>query len=452
MSATNYTPIYLYNSGTATNTPSAANLGAGELAINYADGKLFYKDGSAAVQVIAWKTTPTTAGGTGLTSYTAGDLPYYASGSALSKLGIGTANYVLTSSGTAPQYVAQSTLTVGNATNAVNVGTTDNTSSSSTYYPTLVSATSGNNPITTSSTKLSFVPSTGVLSANGVALTGNLGTVTSVAALTLGTSGTDLSSTVATGTTTPVITLNVPTASTTNRGALSAADWTTFNGKQAALVSGTNIKTVGGASLLGSGDVGTIGVAYGGTGLTSLTAGYIPYGNGTSAFSSGVGLTFDGTNLKLGTSNGGVIFNNSSALTNSTLNDYEVGTFTPVLAFGGGSTGIVYTNRSGNYTKVGNKVTVSIGIYLSSKGSSTGNATITGLPFTSLNAAFIASSGLIVGSINFLSTTFPLYGVVGGAATSISLQSSVNGNTNLTDTNFSNAMYFSISLTYLASF
>ena len=165
MSATNYTPIYLYNSGTATNTPLAANLGAGELAINYADGKLFYKDGSAAVQVIGWKTTPTTAGGTGLTSYTAGDLPYYASGSALSKLGIGTANYVLTSSGTAPQYVAQSTLTVGNATNAVNVGTTDNTSSSSTYYPTLVSATSGNNPITTSSTKLSFVPSTGKLTA-----------------------------------------------------------------------------------------------------------------------------------------------------------------------------------------------------------------------------------------------------------------------------------------------
>jgi len=61
------------------------------------------------------------------------------------------------------------------------------------------------------------------------------GTVTSVAALTLGTTGTDLSSTVANSTTTPVITLNVPTASATNRGALSAADWTTFNNKQNAL-------------------------------------------------------------------------------------------------------------------------------------------------------------------------------------------------------------------------
>jgi hypothetical protein len=58
------------------------------------------------------------------------------------------------------------------------------------------------------------------------------GTVTSVDALTLGTTGTDLSSTVANSTTTPVITLNVPTASATNRGALSSTDWTTFNNKQ----------------------------------------------------------------------------------------------------------------------------------------------------------------------------------------------------------------------------
>jgi hypothetical protein len=64
--------------------------------------------------------------------------------------------------------------------------------------------------------------------------TSNLGTVTSVAALTLGTTGTDLSSTVANGTTTPVITLNVPTASATNRGALSSTDWSTFNAKQPA--------------------------------------------------------------------------------------------------------------------------------------------------------------------------------------------------------------------------
>ena len=68
--------------------------------------------------------------------------------------------------------------------------------------------------------------------AGTLSATGSGGTVTSVAALTLGTTGTDLSSTVANGTTTPVITLNVPTASATNRGALSSTDWSTFNSKQ----------------------------------------------------------------------------------------------------------------------------------------------------------------------------------------------------------------------------
>ena len=89
------------------------------------------------------------------------------------------------------------------------------------------------------------------------------GTVTSVAALTLGTTGTDLSSTVATGSTTPVITLNVPTASAANRGALSSSDWSLFNGKQAALVSGTNIKTINGTSVLGSGDLTVSGTVTG---------------------------------------------------------------------------------------------------------------------------------------------------------------------------------------------
>jgi hypothetical protein len=104
-----------------------------------------------------------------------------------------------------------------------------------------------------SATKTGKLSSTDWTTFNGK---GN-GTVTSVAALTLGTTGTDLSSTVATGTTTPVITLNVPTASAANRGAVSSTDWSTFNAKQDALVSGTNIKTVNGTTILGSGDLNT---------------------------------------------------------------------------------------------------------------------------------------------------------------------------------------------------
>ena len=120
---------------------------------------------------------------------------------------------------------------------------------------------SGGIGVTTAAANQVFAgPTTGAAAAPAFrALTSSdvppLGYVTSVAALTLGTTGTDLSSTVANPTTTPVITLNVPTASTTNRGALSSTDWNTFNGKQAALVSGTNIKTVGGVTLLGAGDV-----------------------------------------------------------------------------------------------------------------------------------------------------------------------------------------------------
>jgi 6-phosphogluconate dehydrogenase len=88
------------------------------------------------------------------------------------------------------------------------------------------------------------------------------GTVTSVAALTLGTTGTDLSSTVATGTTTPVITLQVPTASASNRGALSSTDWTTFNNKAPAV---------------------------------TYTSTYVPYGQGTTTPALSSSFTYNST-------------------------------------------------------------------------------------------------------------------------------------------------------------
>jgi microcompartment protein CcmK/EutM len=82
-------------------------------------------------------------GGTGLTSVTAGSLLYGNGTSALNALAIGTANYVLTSSGSAPQYVAQSTLSVGSATNATNTAITANTTDTADYI-TFVNGTSGN--------------------------------------------------------------------------------------------------------------------------------------------------------------------------------------------------------------------------------------------------------------------------------------------------------------------
>ena len=130
-------------------------------------------------------------------------------------------------------------------------------------------------------------------SSNPSGYTSNTGTVTSVAALTIGTTGTDLSSSVATGTTTPVITLNVPTASASNRGALSAADWTTFNNK----VPSSRTLTINGVSYDLSADRSwTISGGVTGSGTTN----YIPKFTGSSAI--GNSIMYDtGTQIGIGT-------------------------------------------------------------------------------------------------------------------------------------------------------
>jgi hypothetical protein len=143
------------------------------------------------------------------------------------------------------------------------------------------------------------------------AIGGGSGSVTAGAALTLGTTGPDLSSTVATGTTTPVMTLNVPTASASNRGALSATDWSTFNNKQAA---GSYV-TVGGA--LGTPSSGTLtnctfptlnqnttGTAAGLSTILAVASGGT--GTATPALVAGTNITITGTwpNQTVATSTG----------------------------------------------------------------------------------------------------------------------------------------------------
>jgi hypothetical protein len=162
---------------------------------------------------------------------------------------------------------------------------------------------------------------------------GGGGTVTSVSALTLGTTGTDLSSSVANSTTTPVITLNVPTASASNRGALSSSDWNTFNAKQDALVSGTNIKTINGNSVLGSGDlvisggsspftkiaIGTTGTIVTGTTTNTITQSILIPAN---TFTSNNGLDVIARFTKTGSVGGGnyrMYINTSNSITGATL-------------------------------------------------------------------------------------------------------------------------------------
>ena len=77
---------------------------------------------------------------------------------------------------------------------------------------------------------------------------------------------------------------------------------TQLNAKQATLVSGTNIKTVNGTTLLGSGDLGTIGVANGGTGTaTAFTAGSVVFAGASGVYSQdNANLFWDDTNNRLG--------------------------------------------------------------------------------------------------------------------------------------------------------
>jgi hypothetical protein len=88
----------------------------------------------------------------------------------------------------------------------------------------------------------------------------------------------------------------------------------------------------------------------------------------------------------------------------NTLDDYEEGTFTPTIAFGGASVAITYSDQLGFYTKIGNLVTCQIRILLSSKGTSSGDATITGLPFTAAGGGAYSGVAGRISSMTFADT------------------------------------------------
>lgn len=93
----------------------------------------------------------------------------------------------------------------------------------------------------------------------------------------------------------------------------------------------------------------------------------------------------------------------------NTLDDYEEGTWTPGLTFGGASTGIVYVNRIGRYTKIGRLVILEFDLSVSNKGTATGLALITGVPFMIVMVAgaavgFYQSLAMPAGSTLYISS------------------------------------------------
>jgi hypothetical protein len=132
----------------------------------------------------------------------------------------------------------------------------------------------------------------------------------------------------------------------------------------------------------------------------------------------------------------------------NTLDDYEEGTWTIGIAFGGASTGITYSQNTGKYTKVGRLVTVFGAVDLTNKGSATGNASITGLPF-SIGGASSDYSAASLQLVNITFADFPM-GFGNPTTTTIPLQEVTNAGvrTNLTDADFANNSAIIFSLTY----
>jgi len=382
MAQTGYTPIQLYYSNTTTNAPLAANLANGELAINITDGKLFYKDNANSVQVIAWKVTPTTAGGTGLTSYTAGDTVYYASGTTLSKLAIGTADYVMTSSGTAPQWSAFLKAKAGGT------GQTSYAVGDLLYADT-----------TTTLAKLADVATGNALISGGVGVAPSWGKI----GLTTHVSGV------------------LPVA---NGGTnASAASITAFN----------NI---------------TGYTASGATGTTSTNLVFSTSPSITTPTLVG-DVTLSTGNVVIGTSGKGIDFSATAGTGTSELfADYEEGTFTPNLLFGGGNTGMT-GSFVGRYTKIGRVVYYAVVIYLTAKGSSTGVTTISGFPYTSS-----ASSTFYEGKADSDNVTGLAYQLVAQMSTSttiLNIYINVAGTlNNVTDASFANNSRFYVTGFYEA--
>jgi hypothetical protein len=133
---------------------------------------------------------------------------------------------------------------------------------------------------------------------------------------------------------------------------------------------------------------------------------------------------------------------------------YATSTWTPGIAFGGGTTGITYTTQAGEYTQIGNIVYFNCNIVLSNKGSSTGAVTITGLPVnTSANEANNAVSINNFGNLTLSVGNTLVSGVFSASGSTINLQqTSLTGTvSNISNTNFANTSQLTFSGFYFTS-
>ena len=174
-----------------------------------------------------------------------------------------------------------------------------------------------------------------------------------------------------------------------------------------------------------------------GGGLQGNGRGYATISNWNgSSVAEHVRISGDGYLRLAGT---GIQFNGDTADANS-LDDYEEGTWTPVIGGSTSESGQAYSGQTGHYTKVGRLVTASFRVVLSTRGTITGDVAIKGLPFTANSAigygagttlwetlAISWSSIFLV--VNSNTTFATLEGVKSAGVASIKLASADLGNT-----------------------
>jgi hypothetical protein len=85
--------------------------------------------------------------------------------------------------------------------------------------------------------------------------------------------------------------------------------------------------------------------------------------------------------LRMASGTGGIQFNGDTAAANA-LDDYEEGTWTPVIKGGTSDPTITYTKQDGTYVKVGKMLLIQVDVRWSAKSGGSGTLYIGGLPFT----------------------------------------------------------------------
>ena len=132
----------------------------------------------------------------------------------------------------------------------------------------------------------------------------------------------------------------------------------------------------------------------------------------------------------------------------NTLDDYEEGTWTPGISFGGNAVDVTYGNTVGYYTKIGNLVNISGYMLLTSKGSSTGGAQITGLPFTViLGYAGRTPVSLYLGGVTY-ANLFQAYTIFDTTTIALEEVTEAGVQTQLTNADFANTSEIMVSCTY----